>query len=103
MAVFARAPTCKLSIARSDAYVSLTKRGILSILADGVHSFKALALGADFVQVGRPMLWGLAHQGEKGVRHVLKSLLAELEITVGLAGHTGLKDVDRSSVSRAEI
>ena len=46
------------------------------------------------------MLWGLAHQGEKGVRHVLKSLLAELEITVGLAGHVSLRDVDQSSLSQ---
>jgi len=62
------------------------------------RSFKALALGADFVQLGRPILWGLAHEGEKGVRHVLKSLLAELEITVGLAGYSRLKDIDRAAL-----
>ncbi|KAF2785427.1 FMN-dependent alpha-hydroxy acid dehydrogenase, partial [Melanomma pulvis-pyrius CBS 109.77] len=56
--------------------------------------FKALALGADFVQLGRPILWGLAHGGEQGVRHVLKSLLAEFEITVGLAGCAKLADVN---------
>jgi lactate 2-monooxygenase len=71
--------------------------------ADVIHRFKALALGADFVQVGRPILWGLAHEGDKGVRHVLKSLLAELEITVGLAGHVSLEDVDRSSLSRSAV
>src|SRR5438046_1189122 len=61
-------------------------------------SFKALALGADFVQLGRPILWGLTHEGEKGVRHVLKSLLAELEITVGLAGYSRLKDIDQAAL-----
>ena len=60
-----------------------------------MSSFKALALGADFVQLGRPILWGLAHEGEKGVRHVLKSLLAEFEITVGLAGCASLTEVTK--------
>ena len=46
------------------------------------------------MQIGRPILWGLAHEGEKGARHVLKSLLAELEINVGLAGCASLKEVN---------
>jgi len=57
-------------------------------------SFKAIALGADFVQLGRPILWGLAHEGEKGVRHVLKSLLAEFDLTVGLSGCQELVEVN---------
>lgn len=68
--------------------------GFCQSSTDWVNSFKALALGANFVQLGRPILWGLAHEGEAGVRHVLKSLLAELEITVGLAGCASLKDVN---------
>ena len=56
--------------------------------------FKAIALGADFVQLGRPILWGLAHEGEKGVRHVLKSLLAEFDLTTGLSGCQNLADVN---------
>ncbi|KAJ4351277.1 uncharacterized protein N0V89_006616 [Didymosphaeria variabile] len=82
------------------AIVEAVKRNLTIGFDGGIRSgadiFKALALGADFVQVGRPVLWGLAHQGEKGVRHVLKSLLADLEITVGLAGCASLKDMDRS-------
>jgi lactate 2-monooxygenase len=62
-------------------------------------SFKALALGADFIQLGRPILWGLAHDGDKGVRHVLKSLLAELEITMGLIGCARLADINATYVS----
>lgn len=65
-------------------------------MTDEYRSFKAIALGADFVELGRPILWGLAHEGEEGVRHVLKSLLAEFEITVGLAGCTSLADVNGS-------
>lgn len=39
---------------------------------------KALALGAKFVFVGRLWIWGLSIMGEAGVRHVMKSLLADL-------------------------
>ena len=47
----------------------------------GGDSFKALALGADAVLVGRPYLWGLALGGEQGVETVLRMLLAELDLT----------------------
>jgi len=65
----------------------------LDILLDsGVRSgadiVKALALGADAVLIGRPYLWGLAAGGETGVLAVLRSLLAELDLTIGLTGHT---------------
>ncbi|GAA3441618.1 lactate 2-monooxygenase [Planomonospora venezuelensis] len=64
----------------------------LTVLFDsGVRSgadvVKALALGARAVLLGRPYMWGLACGGEDGVRHVLRSLLAELDLTLGLAGH----------------
>ncbi|KAK4495876.1 hypothetical protein PRZ48_013144 [Zasmidium cellare] len=62
----------------------------------GADIFKALAIGADFVQVGRPVLWGLAHEGAKGVRHVMKSLLAEFELTVGLAGCQHVQELNRT-------
>ena len=42
--------------------------------------FKALALGAKFVWVGRLWVWGLSSDGEHGVRHVMRALLAELDI-----------------------
>ena len=41
---------------------------------------KALALGAKFVFVGRLWVWGLSIMGEHGVRHVMKSLLSDLDI-----------------------
>jgi lactate 2-monooxygenase len=55
----------------------------------GADAIKALALGADAVLVGRPYIWGLAVGGEAGVLAVLRALLAELDLTMGLSGHTG--------------
>lgn len=52
----------------------------------GSDVFKALALGADAVLIGRPILYGLAIAGALGVAHVLKLLLDELEMTMALAG-----------------
>lgn len=66
--------------------------GELDVLLDsGVRSgadvVKALALGADAVLFGRPYLWGLAVDGQAGVLAVLRALLAELDLTLGLSGH----------------
>jgi lactate 2-monooxygenase len=55
----------------------------------GADAVKALALGADAVLVGRPYIWGLAVAGEAGVLTVLRALLAEVDLTIGLTGHTG--------------
>lgn len=57
---------------------------------------KALALGARFVFVGRLWVWGLSIMGEEGVRHVMKSLLADLDILMCVAGFNSVKDFDRS-------
>ncbi|KAJ5703732.1 hypothetical protein N7493_010870 [Penicillium malachiteum] len=57
---------------------------------------KALALGAKFVFVGRLWIWGLSIMGEDGVRHVMKSLLADLDILMGVAGFNGVEDFDKS-------
>jgi lactate 2-monooxygenase len=77
----------------------------LAVLLDsGVRSgadvFKALALGADAVMIGRPYLWGLALGGEAGVLAVLRSILAELDLTVGLSGHTSIAQLDSSVLAR---
>ncbi|MEO5875982.1 MAG: lactate 2-monooxygenase [Streptosporangiaceae bacterium] len=52
----------------------------------GADIAKALALGAEAVLVGRPYAYGLGLAGEAGVRHVLRCLLAELELTLALSG-----------------
>jgi isopentenyl diphosphate isomerase/L-lactate dehydrogenase-like FMN-dependent dehydrogenase len=62
----------------------------------GSDVIKALALGADAVLIGRPYVYGLGLAGEDGVRHVLRSLLAELDLSMALSGHTRPAELDRS-------
>jgi lactate 2-monooxygenase len=59
----------------------------------GSDAFKALALGARAVLLGRPYLWGLALAGERGVRHVLRSFLCDLDLTCTLGGYGSLADI----------
>jgi isopentenyl diphosphate isomerase/L-lactate dehydrogenase-like FMN-dependent dehydrogenase/catechol 2,3-dioxygenase-like lactoylglutathione lyase family enzyme len=66
----------------------------------GADVFKALALGAQAVLLGRPYCWGLAVAGEQGVREVLLNMLADIELTLGLAGCASCADVRRDSISR---
>ena len=76
----------------------------LAILFDsGVRSgadvFKALALGADAVCLGRPYLWGLALEGQAGVETVLKMILAELDLTMALCGLTRLDELSPDALA----
>ncbi len=80
----------------ADALPVLFDSGIRS----GADVVKALALGARAVLVGRPYVWGLAVGGEAGVVHVLKNLLAEVDLTLALSGHTSPATLD-ASVLRA--
>jgi isopentenyl diphosphate isomerase/L-lactate dehydrogenase-like FMN-dependent dehydrogenase len=59
----------------------------------GSDVIKALALGARAVLVGRPYVYGLGLGGEDGVRHVLRSLLAELDLSMALSGCAALDDL----------
>jgi isopentenyl diphosphate isomerase/L-lactate dehydrogenase-like FMN-dependent dehydrogenase len=73
--------------------------GEMAVLLDsgirsGADVFKALALGADAVLIGRPYLWGLALDGQRGVETVLRSLLAELDLTMALSGLTRTAELD---------
>jgi lactate 2-monooxygenase len=67
----------------------------------GADIFKALALGANAVCVGRPYVWGLALGGQAGVEHVLRCLLAELDLTLALSGYANVEQVTRSAVRRS--
>ena len=62
---------------------------------------KALALGADAVLVGRPLLWGLAREGRPGVEAVLRQLLAEFDGSLALLGCPRARHLDPSYVTRA--
>ncbi len=67
----------------------------------GADIIKALALGAQAVLVGRPYVYGLAHDGESGLRQVLRGLLADLDITLGLTGHRSPADLGPDTLSRS--
>jgi isopentenyl diphosphate isomerase/L-lactate dehydrogenase-like FMN-dependent dehydrogenase len=51
--------------------------------------------------VGRPFLWGLAVDGQQGVEHVLRCLLAELDLTLALSGYTRIDQLDRGAMRRS--
>lgn len=59
----------------------------------GADAFKALALGATAVGIGRPYVYGLAIAGERGVRAVIEHMVAELDITMALAGCARIADI----------
>jgi isopentenyl diphosphate isomerase/L-lactate dehydrogenase-like FMN-dependent dehydrogenase len=61
----------------------------------------ALALGADAVLTGRPPLWGLAADGERGAAAVLEMLRSELELALALCGCRSPRDLSRAHVRRA--
>ena len=64
----------------------------------GSDVIKALSLGAKAVLVGRLWVYGLAHSGQDGVRHVLRSLLADLDLNLALSGHGSVDDLGRGSL-----
>ncbi|GMN36781.1 hypothetical protein TIFTF001_006298 [Ficus carica] len=77
--------------------------GKIPVLLDGgvrrgTDVFKALALGAQAVLVGRPVVYGLAAMGENGVKSVIEMLKNELELTMALSGCPSIGDITRSHV-----
>lgn len=69
-------------------------------IRSGADICKALALGADAVLIGRPYVWGLALDGRNGVEWVLRCLLAELDMTVALLGHTSASQLGPDALWR---
>ncbi|KAF7557484.1 hypothetical protein G7Z17_g726 [Cylindrodendrum hubeiense] len=64
----------------------------------GTDIFKALALGADFVWVSRPSLWGLAYDGQKGVELSMRILMEEFRRTMALTGCVKVSDITSSFI-----
>ncbi len=62
---------------------------------------KAMALGADAVLLGRPYAYALAVGGRRGVEELIQNLLAEIDLTLALAGGTSIRELDRSWLSTA--
>jgi lactate 2-monooxygenase len=65
----------------------------------GADVFKALALGAKAVCVGRPYVYGLALGGQHGAYEVLRNLMADFELTMGLAGCADVKTITKEFLS----
>jgi lactate 2-monooxygenase len=68
----------------------------------GADTFKALALGARAVLVGRPYVYGLAIAGERGVREVLQNLAADFDLTMGLAGCRSVGEIGSDALVRID-
>lgn len=67
----------------------------------GADVFKALALGATAVCLGRPYVYGLALAGERGVAEVVENVLAEFDLTMGLAGCRSVAEISRDLLAPA--
>jgi isopentenyl diphosphate isomerase/L-lactate dehydrogenase-like FMN-dependent dehydrogenase len=93
----------EISTAEALPAVVEAVQGRIPVLLDsgvrgGADAFKALALGATAVLIGRPYVYGLAVAGERGVRDVIRNFLADFDLTMGLAGHASTAEISRSSV-----
>ncbi|KAF5271315.1 hypothetical protein FQA39_LY08113 [Lamprigera yunnana] len=65
---------------------------------EGTDVFKALALGAKMVFLGRPFVWGLTYDGERGVKKALEILLNEFQNVLSLTGCRSVSDITRDMV-----
>jgi lactate 2-monooxygenase len=90
------------SIATLDALPGIVKvvQKRIPVLFDsgirgGADAFKALALGATAICIGRPYVYGLALAGEQGVYSVLRNLMSDFELTMGLAGCKNISEINR--------
>ena len=82
--------------------IEVTQDRIPVLLDSGVRGgadiFKALALGAKAVCVGRPYVYGLTLAGEKGVYEILQNFLADFELTMGLAGCKNIAEINKETI-----
>lgn len=96
------------SVATLDALPGVVERvgGRVPVILDsgvrgGADAFAALALGATAVGIGRPYAYGLAVAGTDGVREVVRNHIAELDLTMGLAGHRSVAEIGPDSLRDA--
>ncbi|HEU5289481.1 MAG TPA: lactate 2-monooxygenase [Cyclobacteriaceae bacterium] len=94
------------SIATLDALPKITEviQNRIPVLIDsgvrgGADVFKALALGANAVCIGRPYVYGLTVAGEEGVYHVMQNLMADFELTMGLSGCKNISEINPEMLS----
>ena len=68
-------------------------------IRSGADVYKALALGADAVTLGRPHVYGLAVAGREGVAEVVRNVVAELDLVMALTGTRTVAEIDRSRLA----
>jgi L-lactate dehydrogenase (cytochrome) len=94
------------STARALPAIADAAGGRVEVLVDGgvrngLDVVKMLALGARAVLIGRAWAWSVAARGEGGVRHMLAVMKADIDVALGLTGHTSVRDIDRSALYEA--
>ncbi len=94
------------AIAPIDALPSIVEavgKRVPVVLDSGVRTgedvVKALALGADAVMIGRPVMAALAADGERGVRRLLSEFAADIRRAMALCGATSLREIDRTLIA----
>ena len=97
------------AIATIDALPEVVEavEGRIPVLLDsgvrgGADVFKALALGATAVCLGRPYVYGLALGGEEGVRAIIRNLIADFDLTMGLAGCRSVSEITAEDLTQAD-
>lgn len=87
-----------------DTIAPVVDSRIKVLIDSGIYTgsdvFKSLALGADAACIGRPHMYGLALAGADGARDAVADIIAELDLTLGLSGHTDVADLDREALRR---
>lgn len=94
------------STARALPRIADAVAGRIAVLADGgvrsgLDVVRMLALGADFVLMGRAWAYALAAKGEAGVAHILKLIEAEMRVAMALTGATNIGEIDQKLIDRA--
>ncbi len=94
-----------VSSVRALSSVAETVAGKMPVLVDGgvrsgLDVVRMLALGADFVLLGRAWAYALAARGQAGVAHVLQLIEAETRVAMALTGCTRISDITGEAIDR---
>ncbi|HYC85522.1 MAG TPA: lactate 2-monooxygenase [Chryseosolibacter sp.] len=94
------------AVASIDALPAIVRavEGKMPVLLDsgvrgGADAFKAIALGASAVCIGRPYAYALALAGERGVYQLLRNYIADFELTMGLAGCKNVNEINSETIA----
>lgn len=96
--------TCRATIDALPGITEAVSKKILLLMDGGVRRgtdvVKAIALGADAVLIGRPVIYGLGYDGENGVRKVLDILRTELDLAMALCGCRSIGEIKKSLIAK---